>query len=221
MVSEEERRWMWNEFSPDPRMRLNLGIRRRLAPLLDNDQRLIELANSLLFTLPGSPIIYYGDEIGMGDNIRLPDRNGIRTPMQWDSSPLAGFSTSKDLYSPVIRVAPYGPLSVNVADEKENPGSLWNTIKKMIAVRKLHPALGVGQYSLADCGENSIFAYYRRTTEENILLLHNLKPDLHPVHIKLDTGGQGLTDLLSGRTFSLQENLLNITLEPYQYLWLL
>jgi maltose alpha-D-glucosyltransferase / alpha-amylase len=91
MVTEEERQWMWHEYAPEERMRLNLGIRRRLAPLLDNDRRKIELANSLLFTMPGSPIIYYGDEIGMGDNIWLEDRNGVRTPMQWDSSPNAGF----------------------------------------------------------------------------------------------------------------------------------
>ena len=94
MVTEEERQWMWQEYAPEPRMRLNLGIRRRLAPLLDNDRGLIELANSLLFTLPGAPIIYYGDEIGMGDNIWLPDRNGVRTPMQWDASTSAGFSKS-------------------------------------------------------------------------------------------------------------------------------
>ena len=95
MVTEEERQWMWKEYAPEPRMKLNLGIRRRLSPLLDNDQRKIELANSLLFTLPGSPIIYYGDEIGMGDNLDLPDRNGVRTPMQWDASPNAGFTTGK------------------------------------------------------------------------------------------------------------------------------
>ena len=220
MVTEEERRWMLNEFSPDPRMRLNLGIRRRLAPLLDNDQRLLELANSLLFTLPGSPIIYYGDEIGMGDNIGLPDRNGIRTPMQWDSSPSAGFSTSSDLYSPVIRAAPYAPQSVNVADEKENPRSLWQTIQKMIAARKHHPALAFGEYTGADCGTNAVLAYFRRSAEEPILALHNLTPDPQPVRVKLDTGRHELTDLLSGQMFSTPEELLSITLGPYQYLWL-
>jgi maltose alpha-D-glucosyltransferase/alpha-amylase len=100
MVTEEERQWMWDHYAPAARMRLNLGIRRRLAPLLGNDRRKIEMANSILFTLPGSPIIYYGDEIGMGDNVWLPDRDGVRTPMQWDSSPNAGFSDSLaiDLY---------------------------------------------------------------------------------------------------------------------------
>jgi len=104
MVTEEERQWMWQEYAPDPRMRLNLGIRRRLAPLLDNDPNKIMLANALLYSLPGAPIIYYGDEIGMGDNIWLPDRNGVRTPMQWDASPNAGFSTAapEHLYTPCV-----------------------------------------------------------------------------------------------------------------------
>ena len=124
MVTEEERQWMWQDYAPEPRMRLNLGIRRRLAPLLDNDRRKIELANSLLFTLPGSPIIYYGDEIGMGDNIWLPDRNGVRTPMQWEKSTNAGFSAAQPggLYAPVITSEPYAPAQVNVADQVADPG---------------------------------------------------------------------------------------------------
>ena len=114
MVTEEERQWMWEQYAPDGRMRLNLGIRRRLAPLLDNDPRKIGLAFSLLFTLPGSPIIYYGDEIGMGDDLQLPDRNGVRTPLQWDAGLNAGFSSARSIYSPVISVAPYDPERVNV-----------------------------------------------------------------------------------------------------------
>jgi maltose alpha-D-glucosyltransferase / alpha-amylase len=117
MVTDEERQWMWQKYAPQPRMRLNLGIRRRLTPLLDNFRPKLELAYSLLFTLPGSPIIYYGDEIGMGDNIWLDDRNGVRTPMQWNNSKNAGFSNarSENLYSPVIADSPYSPESVNVA----------------------------------------------------------------------------------------------------------
>ncbi len=116
MVTEEERDWLWTHFAPEDRMRLNLGIRRRLAPLLDGDQTRIELANSLLFSLPGSPIVYYGDEIGMGDNIWLPDRNGVRTPMQWTPDMNAGFSSSPSdlLFSPVIDDPVYGPQQVNV-----------------------------------------------------------------------------------------------------------
>src|SRR5512133_3529848 len=130
MVTPEEREWMWAEYAPDPRMRLNLGIRRRLAPLLDNDRRKIALANSLLFTLPGSPIIYYGHEIGMGDNIWLFDRNGVRTPMQWKNAPNAGFSAAQPeaLYAPVIDTSPYDPSQVNVDDEFQDPDSLLNFI---------------------------------------------------------------------------------------------
>src|SRR5258706_12341761 len=138
MVTPEERQWMWEQYAPDPRMKLNLGIRRRLAPLLDNNHRKIELANSLLFTLPGSPIIYYGDEIGMGDNLDLPDRNGVRTPMQWDSSPNAGFSTGKP-FSYFVQ-GELGYQHINVASQINDPGSLFHSIKKMIAIRKKHIA---------------------------------------------------------------------------------
>ena len=127
MVTEEERQWMWQEYAPDARMRLNLGIRRRLTPLLDNDRRKIDVANSLLFTMPGSPIIYYGDEIGMGDNIWLPDRNGVRTPMQWEDGLNAGFSsaTEDQVYAPVIQDDPYGVQWVNVAAQQADPGSQY------------------------------------------------------------------------------------------------
>ena len=141
MVTPEERQWMWERYAPEPRMRQNLGIRRRLAPLLDNDRRKIELAFSLLFTLPGAPILYYGDEIGMGDNIWLEDRNGLRTPMQWDATPQAGFSSSGRAYAPVIREALYAPASVNVTDQQADPASLWHTLRNMIALCKAHPVL--------------------------------------------------------------------------------
>jgi maltose alpha-D-glucosyltransferase/alpha-amylase len=220
MVSEEDRQWMWAEYAPDPRMRLNLGIRRRLAPLLGNDRRIIELANSLLFTLPGSPVIYYGDEIGMGDNIWLPDRNGIRTPMQWDSSPTAGFSSADNLYTPVIQLNPYSPQTVNFKDQKADLHSLWNKIQKMIASRKNHPALGYGEYTWIDCNENTVLAYYRSSANEQIIAIHNLSRDPQSICLKLDLVKHLLTDILSGQTFSVQDNLLCLNLEPYQYLWL-
>ncbi len=154
MVTEDERQWMWEQYAPEPAMRLNLGIRRRLAPLLDNDRRKIELANSLLFTLPGSPIIYYGDEIGMGDNIRLPDRNGVRTPMQWSTGVNAGFSQASpdQLYAPVIQHSPYGPEDVNVEAQRNDPQSLWNRLRRMISLRKAHPVLGWGDFKWAESG---------------------------------------------------------------------
>ncbi len=124
MVTPEERQWMWEQYAPEDRMRLNLGIRRRLAPLLDNDRRKIEMANSLVFTMPGTPIIYYGDEIGMGDNIWLPDRNGVRTPMQWNDGPNAGFSTASQerLYSPVIEGPVYGPRGGQCGERASRSG---------------------------------------------------------------------------------------------------
>ena len=138
MVTEEERQWMWEQYAPEARMHLNLGIRRRLTPLLDNDRRKIELAHSLLFTLPGSPILYYGDEIGMGDNIWLPDRNGVRTPMQWNSETNAGFSDAplQSLYAPVINDNIYGPVRANVEFQQQDPNSLWNSIRHMLTIRK-------------------------------------------------------------------------------------
>lgn len=220
MVTEEERQWMWQEYAPQPRMRLNLGIRRRLAPLLDNDLHLIELANSLLFTLPGAPIIYYGDEIGMGDNIGLPDRNGVRTPMQWDDSISAGFSLSSRLYSPVIDRPPYAYREVNVAAQKANPRSLWHSIRRMIQLRKGHSALGEGELALIDPGSNAILAFFRTSVDERLLLIHNLSPNPQDVHLNLSNSQPVWTDLHTGRTFSPQDNHLHLTLAPHQYLWL-
>ena len=148
MVTPEEREFMWREYAPEPRMRLNLGIRRRLAPLLDNDRRRIELLYSLLFTLPGSPILYYGDEIGMGDNVELPDRNGVRTPMQWSAEANAGFSAADParLYSQVIARGDHAYPRVNVQAQSADPGSLLNRVKHMIRVRKGHACMGQGTF---------------------------------------------------------------------------
>jgi len=141
MVTPEERQWMWEFYAPDPKQRINLGIRRRLAPLLDNDQRKILLMHSMLLTMVGSPFLYYGDEIGMGDNVNLFDRNGLRTPMQWDDSLNAGFSDAdpEKLYAPVIKDDVYGFQRVNVAAQEADPDSLLNRLRHMIRVRKEHP----------------------------------------------------------------------------------
>ncbi len=172
MVTPDERDWMWDEFAPESRMRLNLGIRRRLAPLLDNDRRRIELANSLLFTLPGTPIIYYGDEIGMGDNIWLKDRDGVRTPMQWTSAPGGGFSSApiEDYYSPVILTPPYDPEHVNVADEMQDPDSLLNFVRKLVQVTKAHMAFGEGGFSWVEVEDLSIAVYTRIYDVDRVLV---------------------------------------------------
>lgn len=221
MVTEEERRWMWDEYAPDPRMRLNLGIRRRLAPLLDNDTRKIGLAFSLLFTLPGSPILYYGDEIGMGDNIRLPDRNGVRTPMQWEAGPRAGFSKARILYSPVISASPYDPEKVNVLSESADPASLWSRIREMIAIRKSHPALCCGDLEWVACGTPAVAAYLRSESAGGILVIQNLGGIPQAITCSLPPGFRGkIVDLLTGQTFDETREKLSLTLQPFEYRWL-
>ncbi len=213
MVTEEERQFMWREYAPEPRMRLNLGIRRRLAPLLDNDRRQIELMNSILFTLPGSPIVYYGDEIGMGDNIWLEDRNGVRTPMQWTAEPNAGFTSAPadQLYAPVIDDSVYGYQRVNVAAQQADPDSLYHLVRRLIALRKVHPSLGRGSFHLVDAHNPAWLAYERAYQAERLLVLHNVS-----AADQRGTLTEGGVDLLTGAHYSSGP----MTLSPYQYLWL-
>ncbi len=223
MVTPEEREFMWNFYAPEPRMRLNLGIRRRLAPLLDGDRRKIELLNSILFTLPGSPILYYGDEIGMGDNIWLHDRNGVRTPMQWNAGLNAGFSEAppERLYAPPIADERYGYARVNVAAQRADPNSLWNALRRMIAVRKKHPAFGLGSAEFLEPAEKAILAYVVSAGEEQILAAHNLCGA--PQKTRLDLSGRSgarLRDLFSGQDFPLQGKLFTREMQPFETLWL-
>ncbi len=205
-----------------PRMRLNLGIRRRLAPLLDNDPRKIGLAFSLLFTLPGSPIIYYGDEIGMGDNIQLPDRNGVRTPMQWEGGLNAGFSKTTNVPYPIISVAPYGPDRVNVRDMRADHGSIWSRIRAMIALRKSHPALCCGNLEWVNFGTKSIAGYLRSDSRERVLAVHNLSSDPQDIRISLPADAHGeILDLLSGQMVAKTLEGLSLLLQPHEYHWLL
>ncbi len=217
MVTESERQWMWQEYAPDPRMRLNLGIRRRLAPLLDNDRCKIEVANSLLFTLIGSPIIYYGDEIGMGDNIWLHDRNGVRTPMQWDPTPSAGFSSANPdtFYAPVIDKSPYDPESVNASMQQVDPHSLYNTIKKMITLHKSHLAFGWGDFKWVDVGTKSVAAYLRTYQDERLLILNNITNEKQQVEIPNKFPGSAV-DIFTQEMIKIQD----LFLLPYQYRWL-
>lgn len=228
MVTEEERQWMWQVYAPDPRMRLNLGIRRRLAPLLDNDRRKIELANSLLFTLPGSPALYYGDEIGMGDNIWLPDRNGVRTQMQWTRGRNAGFSDVPPgaINTPVIDDDVYGPAQVNAASQQSDPESLFHLIRRMIEIRKRHPAFGRGRFEWVDCGSNAVAAYTRSYGDERLLIVNNLSGSSQQVslpvsrHVDGETGKQvAAMDLLAGNR-RLESDEEPLRMAPYQYLWL-
>ena len=224
MVTEEERQFMWEFYAPEPRMRLNLGIRRRLAPLLRNDRPRIELANSLLFTLPGSPVLYYGDEIGMGDNIWLDDRDGVRTPMQWDRSENAGFSiaAAARLYAPVIDDATFGPQIVNVATQQADPGSLLNSVRHMITVRKSSMALGQGDFEWVEADSTAVAAYLRSDAAGQLLIVNSLSSS--PCSVMLTLPGLrsvAPSDLLTGATSPpVQHGALTLALQPYEYLWL-
>jgi len=187
MVTNEERDYMYYAYASDPHMKLNLGIRRRLAPLLENDRRRIELMNALLLTLPGSPIIYYGDEIGMGDNVYLGDRNGVRTPMQWSRDRNAGFSTAEEgrLYLPVITDPVYGYQAVNVAAQRATPSSLLNTMRRLIATRKRSKAFGRGTIEFLRPRNTSVLAFLREHGDERVLVVANLSERSQPVELDL------------------------------------
>jgi maltose alpha-D-glucosyltransferase/alpha-amylase len=186
MVTDEERDYMYRVYASDRRARINLGIRRRLAPLLGNDRTQIELMNALLLSMPGTPVIYYGDEIGMGDNMYLGDRNGVRTPMQWSPDRNAGFSLAnpQKLYLPVNIDPSYHYETVNVEAEQNNPNSLLNWMKRIIALRKQHKAFGRGTLEFLQPSNPRVLAYIRRYQEETILVVANLSR--YPQAVQLD-----------------------------------
>src|SRR5947209_2557745 len=171
MVTDEERDYMYSEYAEDPRMKRNIGIGRRLAALVDNDRRVSELLHALLFSMPGSPVLYYGDEIGMGDNIYLGDRDGVRTPMQWSPDRNAGFSKGDfaQLYLPPLMDPVYGFQAVNVEAQLRNPSSLLRWLRRFVALRKEHPVFGLGTYDALLPENTKIFAHIRRY-EDDVLL---------------------------------------------------
>src|SRR3974377_998352 len=183
MVSVDERDYMYLAYSGDPRMRINIGIRRRLAPLMDNNRGCIEFVSSLLFSLPGTPIMYYGDEIGMGDNIYLGDRNGVRTPMQWCSDRNGGFSRANPprLYSPLVMDPIYGYEAVNVEAQQSDPSSLLNWMRNMIALRKLFRVFGRGTLKFLEPENRKVLAYLRQYEDESVLCIANLSRFAQPV----------------------------------------
>ncbi|MFC4112483.1 maltose alpha-D-glucosyltransferase [Nonomuraea zeae] len=187
MVTDEERDYMYTEYAKDPRMRANVGIRRRLAPLLENDRNQIELFTALLLSLPGSPVLYYGDEIGMGDNIWLGDRDGVRTPMQWDPDRNAGFSDCDPgrLYLPVIMDPIYGYAGINVEAQQKNSGSLLHWTRRMIEIRKRHPVFGLGTYAELNSSNPSVLAFVRELGDDRMLCVNNLSRFPQPVELDL------------------------------------
>ena len=187
MVTDEERDYMYKEYAADPRMRLNLGIRRRLAPLIGNSRESIELLNMMLFSLPGTPVLYYGDEIGMGDNIYLGDRDGVRTPMQWSGDRNAGFSRADfaRLYAPPIMDTLYGYQAINVEAQERDPSSLLQWMKRLIALRKRYKVFGRGTLGFCHPRNRTILVYYREFEEERILVVANLSKQIQPAEIDL------------------------------------
>jgi len=224
MVTNDERDYMYFAYSADPRTRINLGIRRRLAALMDNSRRRIELLNSLLFSLPGTPIIYYGDEIGMGDNVYLGDRNGVRTPMQWNPDRNAGFSRANPamLYSPVIMDPVWGYQAVNVEAQQTEPSSLLSWMRNMIALRKLFRVFGRGRLDFLAPANRKILAYLRRFEGEQILCVTNLSRFAQPVDLDLsELADLTPVEMLGYVDFPvITSEPYRLTLGAYQFLWL-
>jgi maltose alpha-D-glucosyltransferase/alpha-amylase len=223
MVTDMERDYMYDMYAASKPMRLNLGIRRRLAPLLNNDRRRIELMNGLLMSLPGTPIIYYGDEIGMGDNILLGDRNGVRTPMQWSGGWNAGFSKAEPqrLYAPLIQDPVYGYPAVNVAAQRESEHSLFHWMQRIITVRRSTGVFGRGSIEFLYPANHRILAYLRRLGKETVLVVNNLSDAAQAVELDLKRyKGNILIEMFGNNIFPRVRDLpYLLTLGPYQFYW--
>lgn len=223
MVTDVERDYLWSTYANDPRARINVGIRRRLAPLMDNDRRKIELMNSLLLSFPGTPIIYYGDEIGMGDNIYLGDRNGVRTPMQWSPDRNGGFSRADParLYAPTIMDPVYGYDSVNVEAQSRSLSSLLSATKRLIAVRKSTLAFGRGTMTFIRPENRSVLCYVRQYQDEVILCVANLSRSAQATELDLSAFKDRIPLEMLGRTRfpAIGELPYMITLAPYGFYW--
>ncbi len=223
MVTDEDRDYMYREYATDPRMRINLGIRRRLAPLMDNGRRRIELMHSLLFTLPGAPVLYYGDEIGMGDNIYLGDRNGVRTPMQWTGDRNAGFSRAdySRLYAPVIADPVYGYQSINVEAQERVKSSLLHWVKRMIRVRQRYPVFSMGNLRFLQTENRKVMAFVREWEGQTVLVVCNLSRFAQPAVIDLrEWEGMVPVELIGETPFPRVSELpYQFSMGPYMFLW--
>ena len=223
MVTDEERDYMYEEYAKDPRMKLNLGIRRRLAPLLDNGRDEIQLLHAMLFSLPGSPVLYYGDEIGMGDNIFLGDRDGVRTPMQWTSDRNGGFSRADfaQLYLPPLMDPVYGYQAVNVEAQLRHSTSLLRWMRRFISLRKEHPVFGLGTYEPLAPSNPRIFAHIRRYEDDAMLCVHNLARSAQAVELDLsDFEGRFPVELFGRSRFPrIGELPYLLTLAPRGFYW--
>jgi len=223
MVTDAERDYLWSTYATDPRARINLGIRRRLAPLMDNDRRKMELMTSLLLSFPGTPIIYYGDELGMGDNIYLGDRNGVRTPMQWTPDRNGGFSRADTarLYAPPIMDPVYGYEAVNVEAQSRSLSSLLSWTKRLISVRKAHHVFGRGSLSFIRPSNRAVLVYVRQYGDETILCVANLSRSAQAAQIDLSPWRDRIPVELLGRTQfpPIAGDRYVVTLAPYGFYW--
>ena len=226
-LTERQRQKVFAAFGPDPEMQLyERGIRRRLAPMLDGDRRRLELAYSLLFTLPGSPVIRYGDELGMGDDLKLPERNCARTPMQWSNEPQGGFTGSSKPHIPVITGGPYGYEHINAATQRRHPESLLNWTERIIRMRKEVPEVGWGDFAIIPSGDRSVLIMRYDWRNNWVLFVHNL--DTRPREVAFSAGLDGtnaelgnlLINLLSeDHSHADDTGKHQIVIEPYGYRW--
>jgi maltose alpha-D-glucosyltransferase/alpha-amylase len=223
MVTDEDRDYMYNEYAKDPRMRLNLGIRRRLAPLIENDRRQSELLHGMLLSLPGSPVLYYGDEIGMGDNIHLGDRHGVRTPMQWSGDRNAGFSRADPsrLYTPVILDPIYHYMAINVEAQLRSTTSLLWWLRRLIRVRKKYPVFGRGTLKFVPCENRRVVAYLREYQDQTVLVVNNLSQFAQPAALDLHHfNGCVPVELLGNHEFPpIGEPPYFLSLGPHSFYW--
>jgi maltose alpha-D-glucosyltransferase/alpha-amylase len=223
MVSDEDRDYMWNEYAKDPRMKSNLGIRRRLAPLLDNGRDEIELLHAILFSLPGSPVLYYGDEISMGDNVYLGDRDGVRTPMQWTGDRNGGFSRADwaQLYAPPLMDPVYGFQAINVEAQLRTSTSLLRWLRRFIALRKEHPVFGLGTYQAMPSSNSRIFAHVRTFQDDVVLCVHNLARSAQAVELDLSAyQGRHPVEMFGRTRFPrIGELSYLLTLAPRGFYW--
>ncbi|PTY02134.1 maltose alpha-D-glucosyltransferase [Opitutaceae bacterium EW11] len=223
MVTEEERDYMYRMYAADTRARINLGIRRRLAPLLNNDRRRLELLNALLLSMPGTPVIYYGDEIGMGDNIYLGDRNGVRTPMHWSSDKNAGFSRAnpQSLYLPIILDPEYHYEAVNVETQQSNPSSLFWWMKRILSVRQRLPALGRGSLKFLQPDNRKILMFVREFEDQRVLVVANLSRHAQALEVDLsEFKGYVPVEIFGRDRFPpIDQGLYRLTINPHAFFW--
>ncbi|MDA8395206.1 MAG: maltose alpha-D-glucosyltransferase [Candidatus Dormibacteraeota bacterium] len=224
MVTDTERDYMYSEFAADPRMKLNLGIRRRLAPLLGNGRRQMELFIALLLSLPGTPILYYGDEIGMGDNVYVRDRDGVRTPMQWNADRCGGFSRADfaQLYLPPLMDPVYGYQACNVEQQQRSESSLLQWVRRFVRVRQAHPVFGRGDFTVVEVNNPSVFAFVRSSADEEVLCVNNLSRFAQPAGLALPGyAGRSPVELVGRVPFpKVGRAPYPLTLGPHGFYWL-